>query len=503
MERELEFERVFFLFFRRRCRPLSFILTSFSCALSPPPPPSPPPQWATSPTACPRRCSPTSSPRWGPSRRHGEFGGLSVVCDRGALFLPLRRRSQRSPLDRREAAGACSVTHAHASRALKKKRKSAAAPSLHSARDKNASLPPPRPPPAPPRQRPRPHTHTRTKKTPLHSLAIERDTGKQRGYGFCEFYDIETAAAAARALDGREIAGRALRVGFAEDSADPSGGTGYRVSAGVRVGGGGGGRGGDPHGSPRGPLLLAAPAAAAAAASLLGAPPPPPGSAADEISAVLGRKTRFDLEEILAQMQQLTRRDPAAARALLVANPQLAAALFQAQVMLGVVAADAAQNPLGPAAAPVPLGALPPPPPPPPPSLPGLQQQQQQQHRDHHLGGFGQIGGAAALAPPPPPPPPPRQLDAYPGVEPPTYDAPPGPAAPFGAIGTGAPRGGRGQAQPPQPPQPQPPQPQEAEMLQQVLALTPAQVAALPGDQREQVEALQAYMRSQQQQQQL
>lgn len=89
-----------------------------------------------------------------------------------------------------------------------------------------------------------------------HSLAIERDTGKQRGYGFCEFYDVETAAAAARALDGCEVAGRALRVGFAEDSADPSGGTGYRVSMGVRVGRTAGA--GEAHGSPRGPLLLAA-----------------------------------------------------------------------------------------------------------------------------------------------------------------------------------------------------------------------------------------------------
>ena len=145
MERELEFERVFFLFFRRRCRPMSFILTSFSCALSPPPPPSPPPQWATSPTACPRRCSPTSSPRWGPSRRHGEFGGLSVVCVRGG-FIPAPPPAITEKPSRSSGGSGRFLGHPCPREPCpKKKKKRRRSLPLHSARDKNASLSPPRP----------------------------------------------------------------------------------------------------------------------------------------------------------------------------------------------------------------------------------------------------------------------------------------------------------------------------------------------------------------------
>jgi cleavage stimulation factor subunit 2 len=48
-------------------------------------------------------------------------------------------------------------------------------------------------------------------------LVIDRETGKPKGYGFCEYKDEETASSARRNLPGYEISGRQLRVDFAEN----------------------------------------------------------------------------------------------------------------------------------------------------------------------------------------------------------------------------------------------------------------------------------------------
>lgn len=46
---------------------------------------------------------------------------------------------------------------------------------------------------------------------------LDRETGKPKGYGFCEYKDEETALSARRNLQGYEINGRQLRVDFAEN----------------------------------------------------------------------------------------------------------------------------------------------------------------------------------------------------------------------------------------------------------------------------------------------
>lgn len=43
-------------------------------------------------------------------------------------------------------------------------------------------------------------------------LVYDRETGKPKGYGFCEYKDQETALSAMRNLNGCEISGRSLRV---------------------------------------------------------------------------------------------------------------------------------------------------------------------------------------------------------------------------------------------------------------------------------------------------
>ena len=317
--------------------------------------------------------------------------------------------------------------------------------------------------------------------SPPHSLATDKDTGKAKGYGFCEYYDTDTAVAAVAGVDGRPLGGRALRASFADDSANPAGGPGVRMGPpppGAVVGGQRAavptgavaalaagappppplrsGGGGPPFGA------AAAAAAAAGAAALLGAPPPAPGSASDAISAVLGRASRGQLAAVVGQLQDVAARDRPTARALLVAHPQLAAALFQAQVMLGMVTPP--PPPGGPPPGPPPPQYGGPPPPQAPPPYPYPSAGPSPQHP------YG--------APPPPPPP--------------QYGGPPPPADPRGGYGgpppAGDPRGA--------PPPPAPDADQTNAMLAQVMSLTEEQVAALPPEHRAQVLALREHVRA-------
>jgi cold-inducible RNA-binding protein len=65
------------------------------------------------------------------------------------------------------------------------------------------------------------------------AVIMDRETGRPRGFGFVEMADSNGAAAAMQSLDGRDFAGRALRVNEANER--PAGGGG----------GGGGGFGGN------------------------------------------------------------------------------------------------------------------------------------------------------------------------------------------------------------------------------------------------------------------
>ncbi|ORX43157.1 hypothetical protein BCR36DRAFT_586827 [Piromyces finnis] len=48
-------------------------------------------------------------------------------------------------------------------------------------------------------------------------LVFDRESGKPRGYGFCEYQDAETAASAVRNLNSYEVGGRELRVDYADN----------------------------------------------------------------------------------------------------------------------------------------------------------------------------------------------------------------------------------------------------------------------------------------------
>ena len=73
-------------------------------------------------------------------------------------------------------------------------------------------------------------------------VAMDRETGRARGFAFVEMPNDEEAAKAIAGLNGKEVGGRALKVNEARPKTDrPGGGSGPRGSGG---GGGAGRRGG-------------------------------------------------------------------------------------------------------------------------------------------------------------------------------------------------------------------------------------------------------------------
>jgi len=51
----------------------------------------------------------------------------------------------------------------------------------------------------------------------------DRDTGRQKGFAFVEYYDWQTAQSATRNLDQTELNGRKIVVKFADKDHDSSG----------------------------------------------------------------------------------------------------------------------------------------------------------------------------------------------------------------------------------------------------------------------------------------
>ncbi|KAG2444593.1 hypothetical protein HXX76_001338 [Chlamydomonas incerta] len=346
-------------------------------------------------------------------------------------------------------------------------------------------------------------------------MVTDKDTGKPKGYGFCEYHDVGTAQSAVRNLNKFEVNGRMLRVDFAEEhSAD---GRGKRDKD-MR----GGGRGGS---GPSDSLMPAAPpgtrpigrdtanAAAAQANSLLGSAPYT-GPAQDKISNVIAGMTPLQLYEILSQMRSLAAQNTATARSILVSNPQLTKALFQAQILLGMVkgSAPASTLPAMPQPQPPqpqqPQAVAPPAPQPVAPPPMGMPPQGVAPAMPPYPG--------APYAPGPGAPQPGPVMGGMPGpmlIDPATgmpYTAPPG--AVIVAAGQQPQQQQQQQQQPPQmmpppgAPQGPPPQaagpgegppasvtlppnlaPQQAQVLQQVLSLTVEQINALPPAQRQQV----------------
>ena len=54
----------------------------------------------------------------------------------------------------------------------------------------------------------------------LGRIVTDRETGKQKGFAFIEFYEAQTAQSAVRNLDQADLTGRKLKVTFAQKDID-------------------------------------------------------------------------------------------------------------------------------------------------------------------------------------------------------------------------------------------------------------------------------------------
>jgi cold-inducible RNA-binding protein len=84
------------------------------------------------------------------------------------------------------------------------------------------------------------------------SVIEDRDTGQSKGFAFVEMSTEEEAAAAIEQFNGKEVAGRALKVNEARPRENRGGGGGRGFGGGGNRGGYGGNRGGGGGGYGRG-----------------------------------------------------------------------------------------------------------------------------------------------------------------------------------------------------------------------------------------------------------
>lgn len=135
-------------------------------------------------------------------------------------------------------------------------------------------------------------------------LVFDRESGKPKGYGFCEYKDQETALSAMRNLNGYEIGGRTLRVDNA--CTEKSRMEMAALLQGPQVE------------NPYGEHCDAEQAPEIITKTVASLPPE-------------------QMYELMKQMKTCIQNNPSEAREMLVRNPQLSYALLQAQVVMRIV----------------------------------------------------------------------------------------------------------------------------------------------------------------------
>lgn len=135
-------------------------------------------------------------------------------------------------------------------------------------------------------------------------LVFDRESGKPKGYGFCEYKDQETALSAMRNLNGYEIGGRALRVDNA--CTEKSRMEMAALLQGPQVD--------NPYGDPCDPALCP-----------------------EMITKTVVSLPPEQMYELMKQMKTCFQNNPVEARRMLMQNPQMAYALLQAQVVMRIV----------------------------------------------------------------------------------------------------------------------------------------------------------------------
>lgn len=135
-------------------------------------------------------------------------------------------------------------------------------------------------------------------------MVFDRESGKPKGYGFCEYKDQETALSAMRNLNGYEIGGRTLRVDNA--CTEKSRMEMQQLLQGPQVE--------NPYGEHC-----------------------EPENAPEAITKTVASLPPEQMYELMKQMKTCIQNNPTEARQMLLLNPQLAYALLQAQVVMRII----------------------------------------------------------------------------------------------------------------------------------------------------------------------
>jgi len=151
-------------------------------------------------------------------------------------------------------------------------------------------------------------------------IVFDRDTGKPKGYGFCEYKDQETATSAIRNLNGHDLGGRQLRVDSASNERgrdEPDNSATNETPA-------------QTHQIQHHPTQIAEPLVDAQ-------------TLINNVMCSLQPEQLFDL---CKQLKSSLLVNPNETRQLLIQNPQLSYALLQSLVMIKAIDAQTAMNTL-------------------------------------------------------------------------------------------------------------------------------------------------------------
>ncbi|KAK9832999.1 hypothetical protein WJX74_003969 [Apatococcus lobatus] len=194
-------------------------------------------------------------------------------------------------------------------------------------------------------------------------LVADAKTGDPKGFAFCEYFDVASVQNAIRLLNNKEVMGRKIRLDYGTDQAI----TGTEGKPGViRQMGNSQAVGMDAAKSAAQNMQMLLPGAGQTTA---------PSTQPDTITSIIAGMSRPELYAIISQVKTLIQQDAKQVRALLIGQPNLARALFQAQVALGMLPLPQTNGGMPHTAGPSPQHPQQPP--------PGMVQQQQQQQPPH------------------------------------------------------------------------------------------------------------------------